>query len=137
MTPGVSDFGRERSVTLLLRLAVCAGKVQLDPDAEAVHDLRVTIRRLNQAIRIFVPGEQRRDARKIRRMLRKVMDAAGEVRDRDIALQLLAEAQVPARAGLMAAIEDQRETARAKVKRKAAKLAGDEFVNKWKTRFGW
>ena len=62
---------------------------------DAVHDLRVAIRRLNQCLRLFrdffPPGE----ARSIRRQLRKLMDLAGDVRNYDIAVELVKKSKTP------------------------------------------
>jgi CHAD domain-containing protein len=58
-------------------------------DADAVHDLRVKIRRLNQAQSVFSAKEQH----KLRSSLKKLMKLAGAVRDRDITLELTSESK--------------------------------------------
>jgi CHAD domain-containing protein len=65
-----------------------AAKHPDDPDA--IHDLRVSIRRLTQCFRIF-----RAPAKKLRRRFHKVMQRCGAVRNRDIALELLVECGLP------------------------------------------
>jgi CHAD domain-containing protein len=55
-------------------------------DPGAIHDLRVSIRRLTQCFRVF-----RAPVKKMRRRLHKIMERCGAVRNCDIALQLLAE----------------------------------------------
>lgn len=50
-----------------------------DPTEDAVHDLRVAVRRLSEALR----------NRKSRKQLRRIRDRAAAVRDRDVALRLL------------------------------------------------
>ncbi len=65
-----------------------AAKHPDDPDA--VHDLRVSIRRLTQCFRIF-----RAPVKKLRRRLHKIMEHCGAVRNCDIALELLAECGIP------------------------------------------
>jgi len=57
-------------------------------DAEAVHDLRVSIRRLVQALFVFEPCLSRREIGKARRRLKRIMAAAGLVRNCDIATKL-------------------------------------------------
>ena len=57
-------------------------------DAEAVHDLRVSIRRLMQALSVFEPCFSGRENRKARRRLKRIMAAAGLVRNCDIATKL-------------------------------------------------
>ena len=131
MTP--SGFASDRSSALLDRLAGHARKVSENPDPEAVHDLRVTIRRFTQALRIFAAKKHRAEVKATRAQLRGVMDAAGAVRDRDIALALLAEARVPATAAITGEIGDQRESARAGLKQKAAALTEADFGAQWRS----
>ena len=57
-------------------------------DAEAVHDLRVSIRRLMQALSVFKPCFSGREIRKAQRRLKWIMAAAGLVRNCDIATKL-------------------------------------------------
>jgi CHAD domain-containing protein len=59
-------------------------------DPGAIHDLRVSIRRLTQCFRIF-----HAPANKMRRRLHKIMEHCGAVRNCDIALELLAECGLP------------------------------------------
>ncbi len=66
-----------------------AAKNPDDPDA--IHDLRVSIRRLTQCFRIF-----RAPVKKMRRRLHKIMQRCGAVRNCDIALELLVECGLPA-----------------------------------------
>jgi CHAD domain-containing protein len=58
-------------------------------DPEAIHDLRVSIRRLSQCFRIFRELLAPAPVKKLRRRLRKVMDSCGAVRNCDVALDLL------------------------------------------------
>lgn len=90
-------------------------------DPDAIHDLRVSIRRLTQALRAFADVIGRRRARRTRRKLRVWMDAAAEIRNRDIALELLAAAGVPPDSALSRQTADSRAAAQ---KRLAELLAG-------------
>lgn len=65
-------------------------------DAVAIHDLRVSIRRLSQGLRVFRKLLDKAHVRKMRRRLRKIMDLSGPVRNCDIALQVLEAAGAPA-----------------------------------------
>ena len=69
-----------------------ASRSLADPDA--VHDLRVSIRRLSQCLRTFRHLFEPDSAKNMRRRLRKVMDLCAAVRDCDIALEVLQEAGV-------------------------------------------
>jgi CHAD domain-containing protein len=90
----MKKYAQAQAAILLRRVAFQAGRTLRGPDADAVHDLRVAIRRLSTCLRTFEVFFPERAARKIRRQLTDVMDLAGAVRDRDIALELLREAGV-------------------------------------------
>ncbi|WP_321473292.1 CHAD domain-containing protein [uncultured Paludibaculum sp.] len=68
-----------------------------DQGEDPVHDLRVSIRRVSQALRAFAPllpgappGKPARNpARKMRRVLKPVLDAAAVARDHDVCSELL------------------------------------------------
>jgi len=82
-------FAAEQGTRLLERLAYQAHATIRRRDAEAVHDLRVAIRRLVQVVTVFKPCFAPKASRKIRRRLKELMECAGEVRNCDIALQFL------------------------------------------------
>ena len=58
-------------------------------DADAVHRLRVSVRRFQQALRVFEQYLSRRGVKQIRSQLKKAMSAAGDLRNRDIAIDLV------------------------------------------------
>lgn len=76
-------------------------------DPEAVHDLRVAIRRFVQCLRAFKQFFDEEQAKKIRKSLKKLMKRSGEVRNRDITIDLLKEAGLDG-APAVAALERQR-----------------------------
>ncbi len=76
-------------------------------DPEAIHDLRVAIRRFAQCVRGFGQFFDPDHARKARRQLRKLMKHCGEVRNRDVVIHLLQEAGL-AEAPAVARLEQQR-----------------------------
>lgn len=61
-------------------------------DAEAIHDLRVSIRRLVQCFRSFAEFYDKPDIKKVRKPLKKLMAHCGAVRNYDITIELLNEA---------------------------------------------
>lgn len=81
---------------LLRKFAAQATRARRKPDPDAVHDLRVSIRRLGQCLRVFQQFFPAKERKRVRRRLKKLMQAAGEVRNRDIALDLIASFGVPA-----------------------------------------
>jgi CHAD domain-containing protein len=84
----------QQTANRLRRLAYAAGLAAKAADTEAVHDLRVAIRRLAQCLRAFAPFFPHRATRKIRRALKAMLALASAVRDRDIAVNLAARAKI-------------------------------------------
>jgi CHAD domain-containing protein len=117
------DFVRQQIARLLGRLAfeIHGGARALDVDR--VHDLRVAARRLLAALGSFDPFLPHRRARQVRKQLRKLLEAAGAVRDRDIALDLLAATGATDEDALLARLRVERSEAAREL---AARLRGLE-----------
>ncbi len=58
-------------------------------DADGIHDLRVSIRRLSQGLRAFEPWFETANVARVRRRLRKLMKRCAAVRNYDVALDVL------------------------------------------------
>ena len=71
-------------------------RAQQEATVEVVHDLRVSIRRLQAALRAFPTFFPQAESRQILKQARKVLKLAGRVRDFDIALELASESGIPA-----------------------------------------
>ena len=90
-TIATGKYAAQASTRLLGRLAFQMNASMKSPDPDAVHDLRVAIRRFTQALTIFnecFPGKEKR---KIRRRLKRLMGLAGAARNYDVTLKLLAK----------------------------------------------
>lgn len=85
----ISKYARERAATLLRRLAFRANRAARQRDPGCIHDLRVSIRRFQQCLLVFERFFPRGESKKIHRRLHKIMTLTGEIRNRDIAHQLL------------------------------------------------
>ncbi len=106
-------FAYEQAHRRLGRLAFQINQTVRSRDAEAVHDLRVAIRRFVQVLRVFKRWFGGKEVRKIRRGLKKMMDLAGAVRNWDVALKLTSKHQRDEPAGVRHALENhRRESAR-------------------------
>lgn len=105
------DYVKLQTSILLRRLAYEVTHAAKKADADAVHDLRVSIRRLNRCLRVFSQFYPGNSWKKVRRRLGELMGAAGEVRDRDIAIRLLHEAGVPLDAPPVQALRVERDGA--------------------------
>jgi CHAD domain-containing protein len=83
----ISKYARQETRVCLRHFKTNLRHAAQHPDdPAAIHDLRVSIRRLTQCFRIF-----RASVKKMRRRLHKIMEHCGAVRNRDIALELLVE----------------------------------------------
>ena len=65
----------------------------LPEDPDAIHDLRVAIRRLNQTLRVFTDWFEARRVKKLRGRLKQLMERCGAVRNCDIAMEVLKAAE--------------------------------------------
>jgi CHAD domain-containing protein len=89
------EYAQATVAGLLERVTQQLERAAVTPDEDAVHDVRVSIRRASQALRVFSGLLPHREARAIRGRLKMVLDEASAVRDCDIALGLYAEAGLP------------------------------------------
>jgi CHAD domain-containing protein len=87
-------FALEQLTGLLTRLAAEVENARSSRGEEAVHDLRVTIRRFGQGLRVFKQFVPHGHVRPIKKQLRHIMDLTGEVRNRDITLKLLEKSEI-------------------------------------------
>jgi CHAD domain-containing protein len=101
-------FAYEQANRRLGRLAFQINQTVRSRDAEAVHDLRVAIRRFAQVLRVFKPSFHGKEVRKIRRELKQMRDLAGEVRNCDIAFKLMSKSQRSGAAVLNPKLQDLR-----------------------------
>jgi len=90
------QFANEQIASRLATLMFQVRRVAAVQDTESIHDLRVAIRRFSQSITAFSSLLPKQEVKRIRKRLKRMMDAAGEVRERDIALAYLENAGVSA-----------------------------------------
>ena len=95
----------------LRRFAFEVNRAARPGNAGAVHDLRVSIRRLAQCLRLFAQFFPGGKAKKIRSRLKPIMTRAAEVRNRDVALDLLKSAGVAAPPPVIERLKQERERA--------------------------
>jgi CHAD domain-containing protein len=112
-TVAFDEFVTGQSSRLLEKLASQVNTALHSRDADSVHDVRVAVRRFAQAVAVFKPYFHSRQRQKIRRELKEIMGHAGEVRDRDIAIGLLAETKATEAAALETKFRVQRDEAEA------------------------
>lgn len=87
-TAPVEEWGRVRKLALrhLNRFISLEAKVLKGDDPDAVHDMRVASRRLQQILDLIFPSPVPREARRLRRKLRRCRRVLGDVRNCDVLL---------------------------------------------------
>jgi CHAD domain-containing protein len=86
----VKPFVHQQTHNRLERFEATLQAVLLAPeDAEALHALRVAIRRLQQCLRLFRDFYDATKLARVRRKLKRLMDHCGDVRNFDVAIALL------------------------------------------------
>ncbi|HEY7392823.1 MAG TPA: CHAD domain-containing protein, partial [Bryobacteraceae bacterium] len=105
-------------------------------DQAAVHDLRVAIRRLNRCLQVFSQFYPGNSGKKLRRRLKTLMEAAGHVRDLDVAIQLVANAGVDRKAVLSYRMAQVRRQARRNLLHEVRLWKGRGFSRKWRNALG-
>ena len=138
------EFARAQALERLEDVSRHMRRVRSDTEADAVHDLRVSVRRLSSVLQTFPECFSRGRAAKARKRLQRILKAAGEVRDRDIALSLAAKAANGNPTESQAPLEEERREAARKLQRLLAKdrrrktlAAGKRSLRlrkKWKTK---
>jgi CHAD domain-containing protein len=130
----IGDHAAGQTSTLLRRLAFQANRTAHLSDADAIHDLRVSVRRLAQCLRIFGQFFPRERGKKSQHRLGTVMDLASAVRDRDIALDLLAAARIPSDSALVQGLSEERAGAERSLVGTLERWSRRGFQKKWRSR---
>jgi len=126
------EFARLQTATLLLRLAAQVKQTAESSDAEAVHDLRVAVRRLSRALRSFAQFFPGKSWKRIRKRLSGLMNLTAAVRDNDVALELLEKAGISKRARVALAVEKRRREAAANLRRELHAWLTRNFAHEWR-----
>ncbi len=104
-------FASQSVTKLLERLAYQVNHTLHAGDADAVHDLRVAIRRFDQSLALFKPAFAGKEVKKIRRRLKDLMELTNEPRDCDVGAELLAKAELPGAPALLEQLRGRRKDA--------------------------
>ena len=87
----IHDYAIAQMSRLLAKLAA---QVQLAAETsgpDEIHDLRVSIRRFSQGLKLFSDFFPKAEVKKIRGTLKSIMELTSAIRDRDIAIEFLTE----------------------------------------------
>ncbi|SRR5713226_1129481 len=86
----IEEYARAQTEALLERLAWQVSHTAKRCDPESIHDLRVEVRHLTNCLRVFKQFFAKSERKEIQYQLQALRKLAGEVRNRDIALEVLA-----------------------------------------------
>lgn len=125
------EYARRQTVLLLRKLASEIRRAANGADPDAIHDLRVAIRRLSRCLRAFSQFYPGRSWKKARAMLSELLHTAGAVRDRDIALELLADARVSRRSPVVSELQTERVEAHDVLVRELRRWRDRRFAGQW------
>ncbi len=126
---------RSQTAARLKRLDREVRKVARNPeDADNIHDLRVSIRRLKQELEVFAEWFVAENVKTIRRHLRKLMDRCGAVRNCDVAVVVLRAAGCKG-PKLLAGLKKERRGAARELARKLEHWRSAGRVREWGRHF--
>ena len=80
---------RELALKQLNRFMSYEAKVLRGDDADAIHDMRVASRRLQQMLDLLYPKPRPQEFRRLRRQIRRCRQALGDVRNCDVLLEIV------------------------------------------------
>src|SRR5262245_10230729 len=106
-----ADFAITHTDELLGLLILNISRCIKSRSAEAVHDLRVATRRFTQPLIVLKPCFPAKESKKVRRTLRRILAAAGEVRNYDIAARLVSRFVTADQHVLLGRLEEKRRNA--------------------------
>ncbi|HWB85272.1 MAG TPA: CHAD domain-containing protein [Bryobacteraceae bacterium] len=121
---------RQRLKTLSQNLRKAARHPD-DPDS--IHDLRVSIRRFRQSLRVFRDLFGESHVKKMKRSLREIMQLCGAVRNCDIAMDVLKAAGVPASPRMKRELKEERSQAARRLSKRLAKVNSHGGTRQWRT----
>ncbi len=125
----IHDYAVEQMNHLLTTLAFQIHRAAKRPGPKEIHDLRVSIRRFTQGLRLFVDFFPKWEVKKIRRMLRRMMQLTSDIRNRDITLEFLGESEP----GHRKRLEKERSGYQRQFAEMVRRWSARDFSAKWRT----
>jgi CHAD domain-containing protein len=127
----IEEYASAQTEALLERLARQVGHTAKRCDPESIHDLRVEVRHLANCLRVFKQLFPERPRQKIRRQLQAIKNLAGEVRNRDIALEVLLSVLSTPDEKLSTQLTHEREKAKRELVKALQRLTRRNLFRKW------
>jgi len=125
-------FANEQIASRLARVMFQVRRVANVQDTESIHDLRVSVRRFMESVNTFSSLLPKQAATQVRKRLKRMMDTAREVRERDIALEHMDAVGVSADDPLRERISSERAIAERILVEKARRWSRTSLSRKWR-----
>ena len=126
-----AHFAAEQFTPLLERFSFQCKKTLRAPDPEAVHDLRVAVRRFTQVLVAFESRFTPLTLKAIRTQLKNLLSAAGAVRDCDIAIEMLGKTGSPNLSKVGEELHVRRKGAEHRLLNTLRRMARQQYGAKW------
>jgi len=130
------EFAHQQTLMLLRRFSLQVTRTARTGDPEAIHHLRVSIRLLSRCLRVFAQFYPGRGWKKFRRHLKELLDACARVRDRDVALAVLANAGFSANSIVVRRLNRDRAAALVELMTQLRRWKQRGASNKWRIQLG-
>jgi CHAD domain-containing protein len=126
------EYASGQAALRLRRLAFQLNSVLHAADAEEIRLLRTAIRRLSRCLKCFAPLYPEASTKPILKRLERLMDAAGAVRDLDIAAGLISGAGLEPGDALLQELAADRARALHELREHAAEAHAAGYSKKWR-----
>jgi CHAD domain-containing protein len=125
----IRDYAMEQMNHLLTNLAFQVHRAGKLPGPDEIHDVRVSIRRFSQGLLLYAGFFPKWEVKKVRKRLKRMMNLTSEIRNRDIALEFLADhKRIKHRQRLV----KERLTFQAQFAQMVTRWTGRDFSAKWR-----
>jgi CHAD domain-containing protein len=132
----IERYASAQAEALLERLAWQVRHTAKRCDPESIHNLQVVVRQLVNCLRVFKPFFPERPRKKIRRRLQAIRDLAGEVRNRDLTLEILASVLSMPDGELSTQLTYERERAKEELVKALHRWTRRNLFRKWRELLG-
>ncbi|MEX2260503.1 MAG: CHAD domain-containing protein [Bryobacteraceae bacterium] len=132
----IAEYGANQAVHRLRTLAYEINRVAKSGDPQAIHDARVASRRLARCLHVFRQFFPKRENERILRRLRRLLGLAANVRNCDIALELLAASGIARTDKIAANLTEERQKAARDLRLLTQRWNRREAVRRWRERIG-
>ena len=130
----MEKYAREQASRRFNRVVFDLARAGKSLDANSVHDLRVSIRRFTHCIKVFRQFFPAKEANKAQQRLREIMRRAAELRDRDIAMELLKMAGAKTGSSLFLRLTRERKKAEKGLAGALERMSGRGRAARWRAR---